>query len=110
MKIDQDAFDAAFTGDEAVRYPKDCQRIINVAHESFKIRMTHNQAEQIWERHSTTMCAGWLIIHDGENGDNDIRAAIEGFVLHRLGMNFPGSDFVSCQRCGHVHARSEECL
>jgi hypothetical protein len=46
-----------------VRYPYDCERIVKVLR-SKGYGLSLHEAERMWESHSDSYCAGWLILPD----------------------------------------------
>ena len=72
----QEELNAAFNSAAHIRYPDDCQRIVEVA-AGMCLVLSVAQAQVIWEDYSDSMCAGWLILPS----DNwEIQSAIERFI------------------------------
>jgi hypothetical protein len=59
-----------------IRYPENCDRIVDVAQQQFGIGMSRWEAQIVWEAHSDDYFAGWLVVSD----DDEIALAIKKFI------------------------------
>lgn len=62
--------------DTPLRYPHDCERIVEIMRER-GYHCTLEQAEELWDKASDSVCAGWLIV-DGYD-DDDVFSRISGY-------------------------------
>jgi len=58
------------------RYPSDCKRIQNIL-EKNGYRASLEDCEKLWDKHSDSMCAGWIILPDD---DEDVYSNIRMYI------------------------------
>lgn len=75
--ITQEDVDNYFDNQEPVSHSYDCEKIKEIARRELGIRITRKQAEQIWEKYSYSMAAGWLGVDD----ENEVISAIRCFFI-----------------------------
>ena len=86
-----------------IDFPDDCLRIQRICFYRFGLQINQEEAQELWERFSDTVCASWLLL---PKDDDILKANIQEVLTHEEATDAQGkTDEEAGLLSGHSHGR-----